>query len=370
MSIQPQNPTRLASEDVIVNAPMSYAVKSTPPKPTPQPITPQPITPQPLYVPSFNLRPLLGLGQLVLIRHLRPGQEYAPGNAAFAAGADADSGNGIHAVPLMCGTADTAPSALASAGISAPAEVDTDPNCVSDLASEFDGIAGTQGGPERLFLPSGRPVASEANAASTIQAFNLDPASAAPAVVNPWMNIPYQTSANGAIEGNDDLDVPLAPNIVRSATALPTGDAVVQGFWWNCPTCIADEPDYHLEEWAAAHPGKAIEAFTCDQNTTQASDYAYEHGWTFPVVVYDGPLAFGDCVDSIQEGQLGDTSYAETNFVEGGVSASQDQNCEFPDLPDPWGGPCDTGNWQPSPADQIAPYQTEVYDNWVAAGGT
>jgi len=345
------------------------AAKSTPPKPTPQPITPKPSTTQPQYVPSFNLTPLLGLGQLVLIRYLRPGQEYAAENAAFAAGADAGSGNGIHAVPLMCGTPDTAPSALASAAISAPVEVDTDPSCVSDLDSEFDGIAGTQGGPEREFLPSGRPVASEATAASTIEAFNLDPASAAPAVVYPWMNIPYQTSANGDIEGNDDLDVPLAPNIVRSATALPTGDAVVQGFWWNCPTCFTDESDYHLEEWAAAHPGKTIEAFTCDQNTTQASDYAYEHGWTFPVVVYDGPLAFGDCFDNIQEGQLGDTFYAETNFVEGGVSSDRDQSCEFPDLPDSWGGACDTGNWQPSPADQIAPYQTEVYNNWIAAGG-
>ncbi len=328
------------------------------------------ITTHPQYASSFALQPLLGQGRLVLIRYLRLSAESREADEAFAAGAATNGANGIDAVAVICGNEQTAPATLESALIAAPVLVDTEPNCISSLNSQFDGIAGTLGGPERLFLPSGRPVASELNAASTVEAFNLDPAHSAPATVAAWMRIPYLTSANGNLVGADDLDVPIMSNIVGSADALPSSDAVVQGFWWGCPTCVASESDYHLNEWAVAHQGKTVEAFTCDQNAVQASDYAYEHGWAFPVIVYSGPLSFGECFQQIQRGQLGDTFYAETNYIENGKSSNSDPSCEFPDLPDEWGGACATGAWQPARADQIAQYQKLTYNEWAAAGGT
>jgi hypothetical protein len=345
-----------------------HATKKTKPNQNPMSAKPK-IIPHPSYTSEYDFRNELG-GRMLLIRYLRPGGE-AGVDQAFAAGAAADPGNGIHSVAIMCAGTQTAPPLLEQAGISAPVTVDTGGDCVSRLDGQLDGIATGEGGPERLLLPSGRPVASELNVVSTLKAFNLDPMYAAtPAVVRNWMNIPA-SEADFSVPGEPRaLAVPTASNIVRSSTAIPAGgDAIVQGFWYLCPTCVAQESDFHLNEWASTHPGKRVYGFTCDQDVAEDSAYIYEHGWAFPVIVYQGPLSFGACFDSIQKGELGDEFYAATSYIESGQPSQRDVNCEFPDFPDEWGGSCQTGQWSPSPEDPIAPFEHQVYSQWAAAGG-
>jgi hypothetical protein len=310
-------------------------------------------------VASFSLAPLLNQGRMVLLRYLRLGSSSRL-DAAFANGAATNSGNGIDAVALVCAGAGPAPRMLAAAGISGPVTVDTDADCAATLNSLFDGIVGPKAGSERMFLPSGRPMASSLTVSMTIQAFNIDPARAADAVVDPWMNLPYYPGTDEFSNTVTALDVPVPSNIVRASTAIPNEDAVVQGFWYGCPSCVDEETDYHLQEWADAHAGLTVQAFTCDQDVDQAADYAYEHGWHFPVVVYDGPESFGACFDAVQGGQLHDDFYGQTNFVEGGMSSDRDAACEFPDLPTSSALSCIRRAWAPSADDQIAPYLVRI----------
>jgi hypothetical protein len=335
-----------------------------------KPATVKVVAPMPTYIDSFDLNKYLGRSRLVLVRYLRLGSD-SRADVAFAEGTAHNLGNGIDAMALICGSQTTGMSALAKAGVDGPVLVDTAADCSSSIDAALDGVIGPRGGPERLFLPSGRPVASELNAADTILAFNIDPARAASAVVKPWMRIPHLTNVMGNIQGNDDLDVPELPNIVKAASPIPASDEVIQGFWEDCPTCVASEADYHLQEWADAHPSRRVVAFTCASSFTQASDWAYEHGWKFPVIAYDGPLSFGDCFDRVEKSGLGITYYAETIFYEGARASDQDTSCEFPNYPNDWGWSCasKTDPWTPSPADQIAAYQNRIYSDWQAAGG-
>jgi len=325
--------------------------------------------PQPQLVSSFALAPLLGHGRMVLIRYLRLGANAAD-DSEFAAGAATNASNGIDTVAVICADAQTAAFTLARAYVYAPVTVDNDPGCKQVMNAQFDGVAGSAGGPERLYLPSGRPVASETNAAFTLQAFNLEPDRAANAVVKGWMNVPYMTVLTGEIQGNDDLDVPAASNIIDSPTPVTASvDEVIQSFEPWCPACISSEAEYHLQEWADAHPALRIVAFACDGNSTQASDWGYEHGWRFPVILYNGQLSIGDCFDKVDK-PLGITWNSDTVFYESGYGSEEDDACEFPDVPT-YGGytGCNPGTWSQSAPDESATYLEDLYNEWWNEGG-
>lgn len=130
------------------------------------------------------------------------------------------------------------------------------------------------------------------------------------------------------------LDVPIPSNIHLTANLSFTphhGELAIRGFGYVCPGCVAEQADYQLPAWASAHPDTPLVAFTCDPNENEAADWSYEHGWNFPVYVYDGPLSYGECFAALGEQNLGMQWYGDTAFLQNGQLASQP--ADYSDLP-------------------------------------
>jgi hypothetical protein len=285
------------------------------PGPAPTPV----VVVHPTFVSSFDWQASVGQDRYVLIRYLRlaadAGTNGDSADAAFAKGAATPTA-GVTALAVTCGQPSVVTGALRAAKITAPVIVDTNAACTTELDTGLDGITETNSGPERLFTSAGAPLASMLVVGADFAAYN-ESHSAAPVAVASWMG---GLSAPGDVDGTygaSALDVPVPENVqpVRDLSFIPSqGEIAIRGFWYVCPSCVADQSDYQLQSWASAHPQAPVVSFTCDSNVNEAADWAYEHAWTLPVYVYDGPLDFSSCVQQLEQARLGMTYYGQTVY--------------------------------------------------------
>jgi peroxiredoxin len=285
-----------------------------------------PLAVHPVFVSSFNWQSSLGQERYILVRYLRlsgdAGTNGESNDAAFAHGATGPS-RPIIALPVTCGQRSTITAALRAARIPDPVIVDTNLACTSQLNASLDGITTSTSGQERLFRSDGQPLASQLVVGADFAAYNsAHPGS--PVQIADWMGgLPNPGDLYG-IYGASVLDVPIPPNVHLTRNLNFTAgqsELAVRGFWYVCPSCVASMSDYQLEGWGTMHPSAPVAAFTCDANENEAADWAYEHGWTFPVYVYDGTLDFATCFDQIGTAQLGFSWYGDTAYLQGGSLA-------------------------------------------------
>jgi hypothetical protein len=303
--------------------------------------TPPAITPHPIFVSNFAWRSQLGQDRYVLIRYLRLDSESSAQDAEFAQGAQG-SAPGIIGLPVVCGSPGEIEPLLVKAGISAPVTVDTAPDCQAALNGDLDGI--TSVGPERLFRSDGAPLASSLVVGADFEAYNQAHPSALISA-QPWMgNIPVPGNVYGELYSTTGyaLGVPIPANLheVQNLGFIPShGQVAVRGFWSLCPGCVSSKGDYQLQTWASAHPSAPVVAFTCDSYEGEAAEWAYEHGWTFPVYVYTGPPgspeSFAECFAQLGMSQLGYTWYGDTAYFTDGQRVSDASTSQpLPDYSD------------------------------------